>query len=162
MDLLTLQERARTLPREQFVASTPGLYLAVTARSQKTPISFRTTALDQEARAPQLDLADLEIVPLAKAPENPYPDRISIGRARNCDVVLRFPSVSKLHAHLRRLDRGRAELVDLGSQNGTSVNGRRLAPNDPQRVVCGDILLFGAITAQIVDADRLFDAFHRG
>ena len=160
--LLLLQERARTFPREQFIASTPGLYLAVTARSQKAPISFRTTTLDQEAKAPQLDLTDLEIVPLAKAPENPYPDRISIGRAPNCDIVLRFASVSKLHGHFRRLDRERAELVDLGSQNGTSVNGRRLTPNDPQRVLCGDIILFGGITAQIIDADRLFYFFQRG
>src|SRR5262245_48740931 len=38
---------------------------------------------------------------VAKAPGNPYLDRISVGRARNCDIVVRDGSVSKLHAHMR-------------------------------------------------------------
>ena len=95
----------------------------------------------------------LEII---KAPGNPYPDRISVGRARNCDVVMRDPSVSKLHAHFR-VGPMKLELVDIDSQNGTRVNGRALAPHQPQVVEAGDTILFGNVTTRMVDAHMLYD-----
>jgi FHA domain-containing protein len=48
-----------------------------------------------------------------------------IGRARECDVVVDDPNVSRRHAELRR--EGPAFwIVDLDSTNGIEVNGRRL------------------------------------
>jgi len=48
-----------------------------------------------------------------------------IGRARECDVVVEDPNVSRRHAELRR--EGPAFwIVDLDSTNGIEVNGRRL------------------------------------
>ena len=98
-----------------------------------------------------------EIMPVQKAPGNPYPDRISVGRARNCDVVLRDPSVSKLHAHFRRRDDEKLELVDLGSQNGTRINSRLLVPHQPESVSASDQLVFGGVNAKLVDADQLYE-----
>jgi hypothetical protein len=51
-------------------------------------------------------------------------DRVSVGRSRECDVVLSDPNVSRRHAELRREGAG-WEVVDLGSTNGLKVNGRR-------------------------------------
>lgn len=49
-------------------------------------------------------------------------DPITVGRAAECDIVLTDPTVSKRHVELRR--RGNeVVLVDLGSTNGTRVNG---------------------------------------
>ena len=45
-----------------------------------------------------------------------------IGRLPECDVVLADPNVSRRHAELRR-DGSTVILVDLGSTNGTRVNG---------------------------------------
>src|SRR5262245_56919304 len=61
-------------------------------------------------------------------------DLVVIGRKEECDVRLEHKSVSKMHCVLVRTD-GLLLLRDLGSTNGTRVNGIRvrraaLLPND--------------------------------
>src|SRR5258708_2723172 len=51
---------------------------------------------------------------------------IKIGRLPTNDVVVDDLGVSRVHAELRPLPGGRYELVDLGSHNGTYVNGQRI------------------------------------
>jgi pSer/pThr/pTyr-binding forkhead associated (FHA) protein len=52
-------------------------------------------------------------------------DTLTLGRSE-CDIVLNNPTVSRRHAVLKRTDR--AWIVeDLGSANGTWVNGRRIS-----------------------------------
>ena len=50
--------------------------------------------------------------------------RTRIGRDPYNDIVIDDPLVSRFHAELRARPDGRHELVDLGSRNGTFVNGR--------------------------------------
>ena len=64
---------------------------------------------------------------------------VVIGRLSTSDVVLSDPNVSRRHAELRR-DGGRWVLVDLGSTNGTVVNGK-LAREHPLKD--GDKMTFG-------------------
>jgi pSer/pThr/pTyr-binding forkhead associated (FHA) protein len=47
---------------------------------------------------------------------------LTIGRMPECDVALSDPNVSRKHAEVRRQGTGFV-LVDLGSTNGTRVNG---------------------------------------
>jgi hypothetical protein len=71
----------------------------------------------------------------------PASDReVVLGRSRDCDCVLADPSVSRRHAQLRR-DGGRWLLRDLGSRNGTRVNGMRVL--DEVEVGPGDRVSFG-------------------
>ena len=61
-------------------------------------------------------------------------DLIVIGRKEDCDVRLEHKSVSKMHCVIVKTD-GLLLLRDLGSTNGTRVNGQRvrraaLLPND--------------------------------
>jgi ABC-type multidrug transport system ATPase subunit/pSer/pThr/pTyr-binding forkhead associated (FHA) protein len=51
---------------------------------------------------------------------------IKIGRLPTNDVVVDDLGVSRVHAELRPLPGGGHELVDLGSHNGTYVNGQRI------------------------------------
>ena len=51
---------------------------------------------------------------------------LRIGRVPDNDVVLPDLDVSRHHAELRRLPTGGYQIVDLGSHNGTYVNGRRV------------------------------------
>jgi ABC-type multidrug transport system ATPase subunit len=52
---------------------------------------------------------------------------LRIGRAADNDLVLDDLLVSRYHAVLRKGQDGGFEIADLGSQNGTFVNGRRVA-----------------------------------
>src|SRR5437899_4742208 len=61
-------------------------------------------------------------------------DLIVVGRKEECDVRLDHKSVSKMHCVISKTD-GMLFLRDLGSTNGTRVNGTRvrraaLLPND--------------------------------
>jgi pSer/pThr/pTyr-binding forkhead associated (FHA) protein len=52
-------------------------------------------------------------------------DQVVAGRAADCDVVLGIDEVSRRHARFERAG-DRFEVCDLGSVNGTFVNGRRV------------------------------------
>jgi hypothetical protein len=69
--------------------------------------------------------------------------RFTIGRDSGCDMVLPDPTVSRWHAGLRRESSGWL-LDDLGSTNGTLVNGWRVRAWVPVRD--GDLVSFGAVT----------------
>lgn len=53
--------------------------------------------------------------------------------------------VSGLHARLQFNALGELELVDLGSTNGTFVNGVKLSPNVPKVICIGDSISFAGI-----------------
>jgi hypothetical protein len=53
------------------------------------------------------------------------PAGVTLGRSRQCDVVLNDPNVSRQHAEIRPRG-GSWVLNDLGSTNGSSLNGRRI------------------------------------
>jgi pSer/pThr/pTyr-binding forkhead associated (FHA) protein len=64
---------------------------------------------------------------------------VTIGRLSTNDVVLADSNVSRRHAELRRSGEG-WHLVDLGSTNGTAVNGR---PISEHSLVHGDRITIG-------------------
>ncbi len=72
---------------------------------------------------------------------------MEIGRAPDSSIVLGDPSVSSRHASLTR-NRGRWVLRDLGSTNGTTVNGRRIAERGVA-VRAGDEVAFGAVVMRL-------------
>ena len=63
-----------------------------------------------------------------------------LGRSRECDVRVADLNVSRKHAEVRDED-GDLVLVDLGSTNGTLLNGR---PVDRQRLQDGDTITLGS------------------
>jgi pSer/pThr/pTyr-binding forkhead associated (FHA) protein len=62
-----------------------------------------------------------------------------VGRSPDCDIVLRDDSVSRRHVEIA-VRGGVCALRDLGSCNGTYVNGRRVARARLRR---GDVLRLG-------------------
>jgi hypothetical protein len=161
MDLATFGQLAATLSREQFLARVSGIFLAVATTPGPLTLGFRTEYA-RPAVQPQRGALSA-VYPVVKAKGNPYPERISLGRAPNCDIVLRVASVSKLHAHFlvkaglaKGGWRGSAhDLVDLGSHNGTRVNGAAVTPQQAVPVGVGDLLQFGEVTAELIDAETL-------
>jgi len=72
----------------------------------------------------------------------PLGDRpVSIGRGSDCTVPLNDTNVSRRHAEIRPAQRAYV-VVDLGSTNGTMVNGTVI--QGEQRLADGDILSFGS------------------
>jgi len=75
------------------------------------------------------------LIPLTGgAPFEVIKDMVLVGRKADCDLFLDHKGVSKLHCVLVKTD-GLLVLRDLGSTNGTRVNGTRvrraaLLPND--------------------------------
>ena len=67
-------------------------------------------------------------------------DTISIGRVHGNDVVLPRGNVSKYHSQLEYRD-GLFTLMDMGSTNGTYVNGRRIP--ESQEIAAGDKIYVG-------------------
>lgn len=67
-----------------------------------------------------------------------------VGRDPQSPIALNDPTVSRLHA---RFDRKGEEwtVTDLGSTNGTFVNGNRLAPNTPATLAPGDEIKVGEV-----------------
>jgi hypothetical protein len=80
--------------------------------------------------------------------------RISEGQPIMPDVDLSpyqayAAGVSRLHAVIKR-DGGRIIFIDLGSANGTYINGKRLTPNVEQALNHGDIIALGKLKLQIL------------
>ncbi|MDW8223003.1 MAG: FHA domain-containing protein [Gemmatales bacterium] len=67
-----------------------------------------------------------KLVPLGGGDEIPLVrDRLVIGRRDSCDICLKYPNVSAMHAELTYKD-GYWYIKDLNSTNGTKVNGHRI------------------------------------
>jgi pSer/pThr/pTyr-binding forkhead associated (FHA) protein len=74
----------------------------------------------------------------------------TIGRAPRADFIVDAPLVSRLHCRLNLDDHARLAVEDLGSTNGTWVNGHKVqrAPLAP-----GDKLKVGRVVFAIRDAE---------
>jgi ABC-type multidrug transport system ATPase subunit/ABC-type multidrug transport system permease subunit len=71
---------------------------------------------------------------------------LRIGRVPDNDVVLADLNVSRHHAELRKSPTGSYEIVDLGSHNGTFVNGQRVTN---QMLTEQDLVSIGSSTFRL-------------
>lgn len=65
-----------------------------------------------------------------------------IGRAKSCDIVVSFPTVSRNHAVLTRYDDGSWSVTDIGSRGSVSVNGEQ---TELAAVEYGDTICLGGV-----------------
>ncbi len=150
--------------RAEFIAEFEGFYLlkrptkAVQVPSTSTKIDFATT-LAQVGVDPLA--SEWRIVPVRKRPDNPFPERLSIGRATNCDLVLRLPFVSKVQAHFLQQPDGSFMLRNKEPSNPTFHNHRKLEPNATRQLAVGDMVGFGPLAFEFVDAGRLYEVLKR-
>lgn len=70
-----------------------------------------------------------------------------LGRAKSCDVVLEYPTISRSHAVLTRYDDGSWTISDIGSKGGILVNGK---PVSMEVVDFGDKISLGGVEFQLV------------
>ena len=143
-----------------FIAQCPAMFLVKrptrTGTTQAPPnaqISFHTSHATQVAD-PYPD--EFRLAPIKKNPKNPFPDRMTVGRAPNCDVVVRMPSVSKVHAHLSYTDKGTLLLRSANPTNTTRHNSRLVDGDDVVEVGPGDTISLGALTLEVMRSKDLY------
>jgi two-component system, NtrC family, response regulator AtoC len=88
-----------------------------------------------------IDGASLQVVPL------PGTGTLTIGRSQKCDVAIDSGSVSRHHANL--MIASDVEIVDIGSSNGTFVDGARVPANQRIRLGIGIPFLIGGVTVMV-------------
>lgn len=93
------------------------------------------------------------LLQIGTAPEIPLDSALLIlGRDDACDIPVAedHPTVSRRHASIEPQSEGCA-ITDLGSANGTWVNGARIS----QRTLCrhGDVVAFGKLRALLRDTE---------
>lgn len=77
---------------------------------------------------------------------------VRVGRSSSCELMLSDDTVSSMHAVVTLMTPMLVEVVDLGSSNGTSVDGERI--NGARRVAIGQRVQFGeTIVALVPEAD---------
>lgn len=69
------------------------------------------------------------------------------GREPTCDLPLIDAAVSRKHAELRLDEAGAVDVLDLGSRNGTWINGERIERGTAHE---GDTIDFGTVSLQLV------------
>lgn len=122
-----------------------------------------TLSLDEEIEETlphsrvDIEQVDLQIFPLAKKPGAAYPDRITIGRTNNNDVVIADTSVSRLHAYVRR-DGARWLVADAGSKNGSWLRGEPLEARRERPLPSRALLKLGDVDLTFYTANDLYAA----
>lgn len=154
------------LGRDEFLAAAAPAAL-VRHRSEvddAPPSGLLTLSIDRELEetlpagrdSPALDSA-LELYPLTKKPGASFPDRITIGRTSNNDIVLLDGSVSRFHAYVR--SDGKSWLIaDAGSKNGSWLSGQALVPRKERTLASRATLRLGDVDLMFYVAADLFTA----
>jgi transcriptional regulator of acetoin/glycerol metabolism len=113
-----------------------------------------TLPLSTRVVHPSSDTEQLRLLWLFPRPSDPtielseLPDEeLVVGRDEDCNVRLVGPDISRRHASIRYQD-SEYWVTDLGSRNGTFINGYR---NTSARIGLNDVVRFGAHVALVTD-----------
>ncbi len=144
------------LSREAFMENCNVPHIVVSGMaSDSTPVLLMTRAADAEQL--RREAQAVRIAPLTKRPgSNSFTMMITIGRTDNNDIVLKHSMISKFHAYFRRMGE-KWTFCDAGSRNGTTLDGRRLAPERSYPVKPGSqIQLGGTVLVEYIEPAALF------
>lgn len=153
------------LGRDEFLAAAAPAALVRYRGSSEDDDALSTVTIEEtveDATLPitRLPLAagevELEVFPLVKKPGASFPDRITIGRTTNNDIVIADHSISRLHAYVRRT--GGWLVADAGSKNGSSLRGAKLDVRKEQTLVSRAVLRLGDVDLTFYEAADLFGA----
>ncbi len=83
-------------------------------------------------------------------------DKVRIGRGTENQITIPVGCVSSRHCEISRNGDGQFLLVDLGSKNGTEVNGVQTAEGEQIVLADGDFILLGqSVYGQIVEVSSV-------
>jgi pSer/pThr/pTyr-binding forkhead associated (FHA) protein len=152
VDSSEIKDAFELLGEGAFAARYGRYFLVLTATEELDSFSSYVNTATRAAHeiTASRGLDNVDIRPLQSNDGGP---RVTIGREK-ADVTIGERSVSKLHAAFS-LEGGLLSLADLGSKNGTWLNGTALLPNHPSPVDVGDTVSFGTVTGTVWGLDDL-------
>jgi hypothetical protein len=153
------------LGRDEFLASAaPAAFVRFRAIDAPVDAIDNTLSMDDDVEIEETmpvgrvslgDLVHMELYPLVKKPGASFPDRITIGRTSNNDIVVADASISRLHAYVRR--DGRAWVVaDGGSKNGSWLKGMVLEARRERPLETRTVLRLGDVDLTFYLASDLY------
>lgn len=107
---------------------------------------------------PELLKVPCHVVPIRKRADGSFLQHVSVGRARNHDIVLRHRSVSKFHAWFELQEGSRLLVKDSESRNHTFVDGQQVV--NRVEVLPGQTVRFGSVEARVCTGESLWRAIH--
>ena len=105
-------------------------------------------------------ILDARVIEITKRKDITDPDKITIGRSPDNDIVVYNKLASRRHAYLdiSRPD-GTCILVDLGSTNGTFLNGSQIEPEEKHPLTDADEISIGPETKVVYFSSTAFHTF---
>jgi hypothetical protein len=125
-----------------------------TARPSLPNRSVPTDRIPAELRA-----RFCHFVPIQKRDKDSFLQHVSVGRARNHDIVLRQDSVSKFHAWFELAPDASLLVKDFDSKNRTFIDG--VLVDKRTQVEPGQTVRFGSVECRVTTPATLWTALRR-
>ena len=162
--------RARDrLTREQFVAQNAYPFLIsgstqagkIASPNGPGPVDFYTQiqgpASKLHARPIAKRTTPVHVLPMRRAVGSLSADRLSVGRAPGCDLVIVDPSVSKIHGHFTSVTSASAVFTDANSANGTRIDAMMVPRGGTMELKKFHYIVFGRVRLLMVSAAEAYD-----
>jgi hypothetical protein len=135
---------------QAFKKKYPGPFLLVLYTPSTNPGLSEHTVWTRHGQRAAMNLpAPSKAIPLLEATKPQ--GKITVGRADQNDIVIYGSGISKTHAAFLPAPDGSFRLMDMGSANGTAVNGTIIDENRPVKLTTGDRVSFWWFQFQFVE-----------
>jgi hypothetical protein len=159
-----------SIPAKSFAEMHPdGFLVEKTQKSMDKEVIFQFSTKsfeDEEVLRAQKqgvalgDILEARVIEIKERKESTTASHVTIGRAAQNDIILYNKMISKDHAYLEIPEKGgNCSLVDVGSKNGTLLNGDEVTPNKTYPLKDGDEISFGPETKVVYFSSRTFHEF---
>lgn len=163
LNVFDLAEELEKRSEQGFREKYPHPFLVVRYSPPDDPeeVELQTVETQLEDFSPEKERKPIiKVVPLVKTQRNAFKSKITLGRARNNDLILRASKVSKIHAAFV-VGKDKWRLLDMGSVNGTVVNGDRIEKNQSVELNNGDLITFWRFVFEFQDLDSFVDILRK-
>jgi hypothetical protein len=158
------------LALSQFVAAYPNGFLVEKSErflDKDVMFQFLTDVVEDEHVLEQLRqgtvrsaVLEARVIEITKRKDITEPDKITIGRSAENDIVIYNKMVSRNHAYLQLSSEDQAcFLVDAGSSNGTFLNNTQITPHEKYQLTDADEISIGPETKVLFFASKAFHTF---
>ncbi len=164
--LSTFQDFALT---EFFTAFPNGFLVEKSERffDKNVMFQFLTDVIEDEHVLEQLQqgtvrtaILEARVIEIAKRKDVAGPNMVTIGRSPENDIVVYNKMVSRRHAYLLLNHfKKTCSLVDIGSKNGTFLNGNQITPHEEYQLNEADEISIGPKTKVVYFSSKAFHTF---